>query len=63
MKLTIQERIVAAMVNEVKAEGFAYDPATRDWTKRVEITLRNRTEALNWIEFNRNWMKNLRVID
>jgi hypothetical protein len=47
----------------VKAEGFAYDPATRDWTQRVEYVARDRMEAIRWINFNRDWMKSLRILD
>lgn len=45
------------------AEGFTLDPATRTWTLRVTYEARTRQEALNWINFNRNWMKNLRIVD
>jgi hypothetical protein len=45
-----------------KAEGFAYDPATRDWTIRVEVEFKTRQEALNWINFQRDWMKRLRIL-
>lgn len=44
------------------AEGFAYDSKTNDWTERVVYEARNRAEAVNWIRFNRDWFKNLRVI-
>jgi hypothetical protein len=44
-----------------KAVGFAFDPASRDWTKRVEYVARDRMEAINWMHFNRNWMKNLYI--
>ena len=47
----------------VTAEGYAYDPATRDWTKRVEYVARNRMEAIRWVNFNAHWMKRLRVIE
>lgn len=47
----------------VKAEGYAFDPATGDWTKRVEYEARNRMEAIHWINFNRDWMKHLRIIE
>lgn len=51
------------MDTPTKAEGFAYDPATQDWTQRVEFVGRNRQEALNWIKFQRDWMKNLRIVE
>lgn len=50
-------------MSTVKAEGYAYDWKTRDWTERVEYEARDLTEAVNWIRFNRNWMKRLRVVD
>jgi hypothetical protein len=50
------------MTNEVKAEGFAYSPATGDWTERVEYVARDRMEAIRWMNFNRDWMKNLRIL-
>jgi hypothetical protein len=49
-------------MTKVIAEGFAYDPQTRDWTQRVTYEARNRMEALNWIKFNKDWMKNLRIL-
>lgn len=48
---------------KVVAEGLAYDPKTRDWTKRVEYVAQDRQEAIRWINFNRNWMKELRIVD
>jgi hypothetical protein len=45
------------------AVGFAYDAATRDWTKRVEYIARDRMEAIRWCNFNRDWMKNCRVLE
>lgn len=47
----------------IKAVGLAYDPKTHDWTERVEYIARDRLEAVNWLHFNRNWMKNLRIIE
>ena len=46
---------------QVVAEGLAYDPKTRDWTERVEYVARDRMEAIRWINFNRDWMKSLRI--
>ena len=45
----------------VKAVGFTYDPATKDWTKRVEYLARDRIEAVRWMRFNQDWMKNLHI--
>ena len=46
-----------------KATGLAYDPATRDWTQVVEYTARDRQDAIRWINFNRDWMKGLRIVE
>jgi hypothetical protein len=45
------------------AFGFAFDPLTRDWTKRVEYNARNKMEAIRWCNFQRNWMKDLQVVE
>lgn len=45
----------------VKVSGKAIDQNTRDWTKLVEIELRTRMEAINWISFNRDWMKDFQI--
>jgi hypothetical protein len=47
---------------KVIAEGFAYDPTTRDWTVRHTYEARSRMDAIRWINFNRDWMKNLRIV-
>lgn len=47
---------------QVAAEGYAFDPKTRDWTKKTEYVARDRIEAIRWINFNRDWMKNLRIV-
>jgi len=41
--------------------GLTYDPATRDWTLPVEYKARDRMEAIRWMNFNRDWMKNLHI--
>jgi hypothetical protein len=46
-----------------KAEALAYDPETRDWTKPVEYIARDRMESIRWCNFNRDWMKRLRVVE
>ena len=46
----------------VRAEGYAYDPQTRDWTERVVVEFRNRMEAVRWINFQRDWLKRLRIL-
>lgn len=48
---------------QTAAEGYAYDPKTRDWTERVEYTARNRMEAIRWINFQRDWLKRLRIVE
>jgi hypothetical protein len=47
----------------VKAIGLAFDAATRDWTKPVEYIARNRMEAINWMHFNKNYMKDLKIVE
>jgi hypothetical protein len=47
----------------VRAEGYAYDQQTRDWTERVEYVARDRLEAIRWINFNRDWFKRLRIVE
>jgi len=47
----------------VTAVGFAFDPMTRDWTRRVEYVARDRMEAIRWMNFNRDWFKNLQITD
>ena len=46
---------------QIIAVGLAYDPATRDWTKRVEYIAKDRMEAIRWMAFNRDWMKDLHI--
>lgn len=47
----------------IKASGLAYDPMTRDWTQLVIVEFRNRMEAIRWINFQRDWMKDLKIIE
>lgn len=47
----------------VKVQGKAYDPATADWTKVVEYDARDREEAANWIKMNRDWFKDLQIVE
>lgn len=47
----------------VRAEGYTYDAKTRDWTLRVEYVARDRMEATRWMNFNRDWMKNLKIVE
>jgi hypothetical protein len=47
----------------VIARGLAYDGTTRDWTQKVEFVGRNRQEALDWIKFNRDWFKDLHIVE
>jgi hypothetical protein len=46
---------------EFVATGYAFDPATQDWTKPVEYVARDEMEAIRWCNFNRDWMKGLVV--
>jgi hypothetical protein len=45
------------------AIGFIYDPKTRDWTEPVKYEARDRIEAIRWMNFNRDWMKNLHIVE
>ena len=47
----------------VKAQGLAYSQVTRDWTEVVVYEARDRMEAIRWMNFNRDWMKDLKIID
>lgn len=47
----------------IKAEGYGYDPETRDWTKLIQYEARSRMEAIRWCNMNRDWLKRLRVIE
>ena len=51
------------MDKPVIAEGYAYDPKTRDWTQRVTYEARDRMEAIRWMNFNRDWMLRLRILE
>ena len=46
-----------------KAEGYAYNAQTRDWTDRIEYVAQTRMEAIRWINFNRDWLMHLRIVD
>ena len=46
-----------------QAFGFAYDQKTRDWTRRIEYNARNKMEAIRWCNMNRDWFKNLQVVE
>jgi len=47
----------------VKAVGKAFDPVTREWTKPVTYEASNRMDAIRWINFNRDWIKGLKIED
>lgn len=49
------------MEQQILATGLAYDPATRDWTMPVTFAARTRLEAINWVRFQRSWLKDLRI--
>jgi hypothetical protein len=46
-----------------QAQGLAYDPQTRDWTLLTTYDARNKIEAIRWCNFNRDWMKGLKVVE
>lgn len=47
----------------VKASGLAYSQQTRDWTEKVVVEFKDRMEAIRWMNFQRDWMKNLKIED
>lgn len=47
----------------VKAQGYTYDAKTRDWTTLVEYEARDRMDAIRWMNFNKDWMKGLRIVE
>lgn len=47
----------------IKASGLAYSQQTRDWTEKVTVEFKDRMEAIRWMNFNRDWMKNLKIED
>lgn len=46
----------------ITVQGLAYDQATRDWTKPVTYEARDYMEAIRWMNFNRDWMKDLHIV-
>lgn len=46
-----------------KAEGYRFNPTTRNWDIRVEFQAPNRMEAIRWMNFSRDWFKDLRIIE
>jgi hypothetical protein len=57
------DHTAASEKDMIKASGLAYDQTTRDWTKLVVVELRDRMEAIRWMNFNRDWMKDLKIIE
>ena len=47
----------------IKAIGKAWDAETRDWTKETVYMAKDRMEAIRWMNFNRDWMKGLRIVE
>ena len=47
----------------VKAQGKAYSQVTRDWTEVVTYEARDRMEAIRWMRFNQDWMKDLKIVE
>lgn len=39
----------------------AWNPATRNVDLEVKYEARDRMEAIRWINFNRNWMRDFRI--
>lgn len=49
------------MDQSITAVGYSYDPNTNDWTEKITYIARDRMEAIRWMNFNRDWMKNLHI--
>jgi hypothetical protein len=47
--------------NIVTATGLGWSATDRDWTELVTYYARNHMEAVNWVRFNRDWLKDLRI--
>jgi proline racemase len=45
----------------VRAVGFAFDPETREWTKRVEYNARDRMEAIRWINCSQDYLRDAHI--
>lgn len=43
--------------------GKAYSQQTGDWTEEVRYEARDRMEAVRWMRFNQDWMKDLKIVD
>lgn len=45
----------------IKVTAKSWNLATRDWDALVEYMARDRMEAIRWIGFNRDWMKDFTI--
>ena len=52
-----------ASAMSIIVEGFKYDPKTKGWTERVQYEARDRIEAIRWMNFQRDWLRGLRIIE
>ena len=48
-------------MNTYRASGYAFDQATRDWTKLVSCDFGDHMAAIRWCNMNRDWFKHLQV--
>ena len=46
----------------VTVQGFAWCPKTRTHSDKVIYEARNRVEAVNWMKYQRRWMKDLKIV-
>ncbi len=47
----------------IKAIGYSYNAQTRDWTDKAEYIAQSRMEAIRWMNFNKDWMKGLKIVE
>ncbi len=47
----------------IKASGLAYNSETRNWDKLVVVEFRDRMEAIRWMNFQRDWFTNLKIVE
>ncbi len=47
----------------ITVTGKAYSQETRDWTEVATYEARDLQDARNWMKFNRDWMKDLKIVD
>ena len=46
----------------VTVQGYAWCPKSRTHSDKVIYEARNRVEAVNWMKYQRRWMKDLMIV-